>query len=184
MKLIATVLAFLLTGYVHASPAPLAPLAPRDLLQVSTYQPPSRVTSEIVYRAFVFYGGQEGAISLGVEKLKRTEYGGPDAVETQNKVYVTQIKGFKEHFEKMTINSAEAKYGCCMPKDLAWESDNKLSFKIHYRMPVYDRSNGGARYLHTDIADFACNTTTLDNAKIDFSCKKTKTATKVEDHFG
>lgn len=178
MKII--ILGFVYLTWLNHSFARELFLSP-DIVEVLSSSQHDPTSGNVVYRATVFSGGSEGAVSIGVEKFQRGEYGSPDKIILQEKMVTSNIEGFKELIDKIATKSVEATYGCCPPKNLKWSKGNTLEFDLKYENRIFDRGftmNNDkkvdtAQYSHTEITTFNCRTASLSvSKKLKAKCKR------------
>ncbi|MBT4790932.1 MAG: hypothetical protein HON90_05125 [Halobacteriovoraceae bacterium] len=145
---------------------------PSHIMEVVTDSQYNSTGVDTIYRAIVFSDGKEGAVSIGIEKYQRGEYGSPDKVLIQKKLITSNIKGFRKLIGTIAKTSVEATYGCCRPTALKWTKNNVLEFSLKYEKRVFDRGfdvvDGKkvaiAQYSHTEVSTFNCSTASLSTA--------------------
>lgn len=154
-----------------------------NVLEVVSQTKHNSVGPNTNFRATVFYGGEEGAVQIGVEKFQIGEYGSPDKILLQKKWVTSSLDGFKDLIDKIMKKSVEATYGCCRPSNLKWSKDHSLEFKLKYEDRIFNRGfdtvDGKkvdtAQYSHTEISTFQCSTSSLlKSSMLNAKCKRVK----------
>lgn len=133
--------------------------------QVKTKVIKTTSSGRIIFRAIVFTEGAEGSYQIIVEKYKKGEEGAKTEVQLTKRTSIINIEGFKELINKVAAHAKDATYGCCEPMNLTWNNNNELHFELFYKNPLPE-------FAHEDIHHFHCESSSLDQYKLTFKCKK------------